>query len=170
MPLLLAALLLAHKQNTCWMSKWPNAVGRRPAMHEVTTSNLWMARTTYDLSFIDFNVANSLWLHPYIYEDPWQDNLWTLVKNENGYKIVIFVLKRFLLYCLIDLTESNCTFLIIIIIIISLKEPSQSWVPVVPSLSAEASVTCAICIAWLLLRSHILAVLSHDAVNTLLPS
>lgn len=30
--------------------------------------------------------------------------------------------------------------------------------------------TCAICMAWLLLRSHILAVLSQDAVKTLLPS
>lgn len=30
--------------------------------------------------------------------------------------------------------------------------------------------TCAICIAWLLLRSHILAVLSQEAVKTLLPS
>lgn len=30
--------------------------------------------------------------------------------------------------------------------------------------------TCAICIAWLLFRSHILAVLSQDAVKTLLPS
>lgn len=30
--------------------------------------------------------------------------------------------------------------------------------------------TCAICIVWLLLRSHILAVLSQDAVKTLLPS
>jgi len=30
--------------------------------------------------------------------------------------------------------------------------------------------TWAICMAWLLFRSHILAVLSQDAVNTLLPS
>lgn len=30
--------------------------------------------------------------------------------------------------------------------------------------------TCAICIAWLLFRSHILAVLSQEAVKTLLPS
>lgn len=30
--------------------------------------------------------------------------------------------------------------------------------------------TCAICMAWLLFRSHILAVLSQEAVKTLLPS